>query len=87
MSAVGVAGYALGEVVLLAASLGVWLRRGRPRPPRPHLDLRAAARRHPILTALATVVGGAMAYQLFIVIATPPNNWDSMSYHLPRAVE
>jgi hypothetical protein len=87
VGAVGAAGYAVGEVVLLAASLGVWLRRGRPEPPRPHLDLRAAARRHPILAALATVVGGAIAYQLFVVLATPPNNWDSMSYHLPRAVE
>ena len=35
----------------------------------------------------ASFVGGALVYQLFIVLATPPNNWDSMSYHLPRAAE
>ena len=87
LGAVGAAGYALGEAVLLAVSLSVWRARGNPRPSLPHLDFRAAARQHRILTALAAVVGGAVVYQLFIAVATPPNNWDSMSYHLPRAVE
>ena len=87
LGAIGVVGYAVGQAILLAGSLGIWHARGRPLPPHPHLDVRAAARRHPLLTGLAAAVGFAVAYQLFIVFATPPNNWDSMSYHLPRAVE
>ena len=68
-------------------SLWVWRARGRPLPPVPPVDLRDGIGRHPILVALGVVVGGALVYQLFIVLATPPNNWDSMSYHLPRAAE
>jgi hypothetical protein len=83
----GAVGYAACEALLLAAAIATWEVRGRPPPPLPALDLRAAMRRHPILTALGIVVGGALGYQLFIAVGTPPNNWDSMSYHLPRAVE
>ena len=87
LGAVGAAGYAVGQAVLLVAAASVWLARGRPRPPRVDVALRPAVRRHRILTGLAAVVGGAIVYQLFIAVATPPNNWDSMSYHLPRAAE
>ena len=87
LGAVGAAGYAVGQAVLLVAAASVWLARGRPRPPRADVVLRTAVRRHRILTGLAAVVGGAIVYQLFIAVATPPNNWDSMSYHLPRAAE
>ena len=88
VGAVGATGYAVGEALLLAASLVGLAAAGPVRCRRvPPLDLRAGIRRHPILTALGVVVGGALAYQLFIALATPPNNWDSMSYHLPRAVE
>jgi hypothetical protein len=83
----GAVGYAVGEALLLAAGLVAWDVRGRPPPPLPPRDLRIGIRRHPILTALAIVVTGALVYQLFIAVGTPPNNWDSMSYHLPRAVE
>lgn len=86
-SLVGAAGYAVGEGVLLAAALAAWHLRGRPRPPLPRLDLRAAVRAHPVLAFLGAIVAGAFVYQAFIVFATPPNNWDSMTYHLPRAVE
>jgi len=87
IGAVGATGYAAAQAFLLAGSLWSWHRLGRPRPPLPAVDLRGAAGRHPVLTALAAVVGTALTYQLFIALATPPNNWDSMSYHLPRAVE
>ena len=88
LGAVGAVGYAVGEALLLGAAVLIWQRRGRPRPPAvPALDTRAAIRRHPILAALGAVVGGALGYQLLIAVATPPNNWDSMSYHLSRAAE
>ncbi len=87
LEAVGAAGYAVAEAVLLAASAILWRARGYPRPPVLRLDFQAAARSHRILAALAVIVGGAVVYQLFIAVATPPNNWDSMSYHLPRAAE
>jgi len=88
VGAVGAVGYAVGEALLLGATVLIWQRRGRPRPPAlPALDTRTAIRRHPILAALGAVVGGALGYQLLIAVATPPNNWDSMSYHLSRAAE
>ncbi len=87
LGAVGATGYTVGQTVLLAVAAGEWLRRGRPRPPRINVGLRAAVPRHRILTALGVVVAGAIVYQLLIALVTPPNNWDSMSYHLPRAVE
>jgi hypothetical protein len=80
--AIGRPGYAAGEAVLLAVAVLAWLRRGRPRPRRPRLP---HPRRAPLLTALAVVVLLGVGYELFVVVATPPNNWDSMHYHLARA--
>jgi hypothetical protein len=77
------AGYAVGEAVLLAAALIAWQLCGRPVPPRPMvrpLSLRA----HPLLVALALAVVVAFVYQAFLVVASPPNNFDSMTYHLSR---
>lgn len=79
-------GYGIAELLLLAAAFAVWRRRGSPRPPGlPRVDLRAAAHAHPVLAALAVVVAGAVVYEAFIALGTPPNNWDSMTYHLSRA--
>lgn len=82
---VGASAYAIGEAALLAAVLALWQRQGRPRPSLPSIDLRAAARRHPVLAGLAAAVAIALCYELFIVLATPPNNGDSLTYHLTRA--
>jgi hypothetical protein len=76
-------GYALGEAVLLVAALVAWQLRGRPLPPRPALRP-LAFRAHPLLLALAVAVGAALVYQAFLVVASPPNNFDSMTYHLSR---
>jgi hypothetical protein len=83
--AVGAAGYAVFQAVLLAAAVVAWHLRGRPRPPVPRLDLVAGARRNPIVAALAAVVAVALVYELFIAVGTPPNNGDSLTYHLTRA--
>jgi hypothetical protein len=76
-------GYLAGEALALAGAAAIWQARGRPglavrRVPVP------ALRRHPILLALGTVVAAAFGYQAFLVLATPPNNWDSLAYHLSR---
>ena len=69
---------------MLLAVLVAWHMRGRPRPPRLALDLGAALRRHPILAGLAVAVAAGFAYEAFLVVATPPNNGDSLSGHLSR---
>ena len=73
-------GYALFEGAVLLAALGVWQRAGRPRPPRiPRVSFRPS-----MLSLLAAAVALGLIYELFLVVATPPNNWDSMHYHLAR---
>lgn len=79
-------GFGIGQVLLLAAAVAWWRRAGSPRPPAgPGIAWAAAARAHPVLVLLALVVTCAVGYEAFIALATPPNNWDSMTYHLSRA--
>ena len=84
--AVNAWGYAIGETVLCVAAVGAWHLRGRPLPSRPAVDWESLWR-HPVVAALALVVGAAVYYQAFLVFSTPPSNWDSMTYHLARAAE
>jgi len=79
------AGYAVGEALLLVAAGAAWQLRGRPRPPLRRLAVGAGIRAHPLVAALALVVGCAVVYEAVVVFASPPNNWDSLSYHLSRA--
>jgi hypothetical protein len=73
-------GYALFEAIALTVALVAWQRAGRPRPPRfPRLPRRPSP-----LALLGLVVALGVGYELFLVVATPPNNWDSMHYHLAR---
>jgi Dolichyl-phosphate-mannose-protein mannosyltransferase len=82
---VGPLGYAICEALLLGVAAGAWQVRGRPRPAFPRLGLVAGARRNPIVSVLAIAVAIALGYELFIAVATPPNNGDSLTYHLTRA--
>jgi glycosyl transferase family 87 len=76
--------YFVLEALLLAGALVVWRRAGSPRPARPRLGF---LRDNRLVAVLAGVVALGLLYELFIVLASTPNTWDSMSYHLPRAVE
>ena len=75
--------YLAGELVLLGAAAWWANRRGRPVPPRPTLDVRGSRSR----SRSGVVVAAAVGYEVFLVLTTPPNTWDSMAYHLPRAAE
>ena len=79
-------GYSVVEGVLLLTALVVWQRAGRPLPPLPPLPSIGFVRSlwAALLAALALVVLLGAGYELFLVVATPPNNWDSMHYHLAR---
>src|SRR5204863_444910 len=56
---------------------------GRPRPPRMPVPRPRSA---PLLALFALAVSAAIAYQLFLAVATTPNNYDALTYHLTRAV-
>lgn len=73
------------EAVLAVASAGWWLARGRPRPST--LGARAdfaAVRGDPLTLACAALVAAALVYELVLALTVPPNNWDSLTYHLTR---
>ena len=76
----------VGLTLFSAGAVGFWWREGRPRPP-------GTGARHvwrlleqsPPLALLALVVAAAFGYVVALIVGTPPNNWDSMTYHLARA--
>jgi Dolichyl-phosphate-mannose-protein mannosyltransferase len=82
---VGARGFGVGVAVALAGAAAVWLARGGPRPPHLRLPTRTDARAHPVLVLLGVVVAVAAVYELLLVLTTPPNNGDSLTYHLTRA--
>jgi hypothetical protein len=79
------AGLGVSEVLLLAVAAGVWHKRGRPRPAVRHVAtaLRALLR-DPATAILLVVVAAALVYELVLGLTVPPNNWDSLTYHLTR---
>ena len=80
-------GYLVAELILLCAAGIFWNKRGRPHaPPAPRVS-RAALLRHPAVAGLALVVGAAVFYEAFVILASPPNNGDSMSGGLVQAAE
>lgn len=77
-------GFVLGIVALFLAAGTGWLVAGRPRASGLSPQLRSLVN-DPPLSVLATAVGLALAYLAALIVATPPNSSDSLSYHLPRA--
>jgi hypothetical protein len=78
-------GIVLGELILLVLAFVVWWLRGRPRL---HAAVGHVARHvahDPVALLLLAVGALAIAYELALVLTTPPNNWDSLTYHLARA--
>jgi hypothetical protein len=73
------------EAVLAASAALAWVLRGRPLPAVAGAltDLRTL--RSDTLTILfAVVVAAGLAYELVLALTVPPNNWDSLTYHLTR---
>jgi hypothetical protein len=79
-------GLLVAEAVLLAASAGLWWRRGRPRPPlRGARDAFAAVLGRPETAVFFLAFLVLVGYELLLGLGVPPNNWDSLTYHLSRA--
>ncbi len=72
----------VGVALVFAAAAAVWILAGCPRValPRPRL-----AGSPPPLLLLAVIVALAVSYVVALIIGTPPNGWDPLNYHLPRA--
>ena len=86
VDAVGRTGFLVGEAVLLATAAVVAWRCGGTRPSLSGLRLPPRVSVRADLAILAAIVVIAVAYQAFLIVATPPNNFDSLTYHLTRAV-
>jgi hypothetical protein len=79
-------GLAAAEAVLLAAAVVAWWLRGRPRLPLDAArDTLRQVRADPFSVGFVAVAALVLAYELVLVLTDPPNNTDSLVYHLPRA--
>jgi hypothetical protein len=74
-----------GLIALCAAAFAVWVLAGAHRlPALPRLPQAIAQRDRPLLAlAIGVVVG--LAYVVALIVGTPPNGWDPLTYHLARA--
>ena len=70
---------------LFAASVAGWFLKGAPRPPLVPVGRLRELRRTPVLLVLAVTTGLALIYVVALIVGTPPNNYDSLTYHLTRA--
>ena len=79
---------AIALAVALAVAGVVWSRTGRRRPPLLRLGVRELghALQDPVLAIGATAVLAVAGYSLALLLFTPQNEGDALSYHLPRAM-
>jgi hypothetical protein len=78
-------GVAVTEVLLLVAALAAWWLRGRPGPQLG--PARAAVREaatDPVTVLFVLLVAVLLGYEA-VLATTPPNNMDSLTYHLSKA--
>lgn len=79
-------GLLVAELLLLGAAAAAWWLRGRPAVPL--ADARTALRAvaaDPVTLAFLAVLCAVLGYELMLALVVPANNWDSLTYHLPRA--
>lgn len=76
-----------GLVLSCASGLALWQRAGRPRPGclRRGAGDAVVALRQPAVGVLAVALALALAYVGALTLGTPPNDWDGLTYHVPRA--
>ena len=76
-----------GSGVVAAIAVLVWAWRGRPAAPplRPAVRAGGEALRDPVVAIPAAAVGAGLVYSVVLAIATPPNDYDTLWYHLSRA--
>ena len=73
------------QAVLLVVAAAVVRASGRSPRIRMPRGVGAAVRGQPAVAVLLAIVVAAIGYELALALLTPPNNWDSMTYHLSRA--
>ena len=77
---------AIVEALLLVLAASFWHSRGRPRPSRDGIDaVTAMLRRDLVVLAFGVVVLAVLGYELLLA-SSPPNNGDSLTYHLTKAL-
>jgi hypothetical protein len=76
---------ALAEALVLVGAVAIWLARRRPGLPLdgPRAALRAVLGR-PETALFLAAVALMLGYELFLALTVPPNNYDSLTYHLAR---
>ena len=78
--AIGPRGYAIVAVLASIAASAAWSAAGRHDSSRTRDDFWACHPRRseePLLALLAFVVALCVGYELFVIVASPPNNYDS----------
>ena len=73
--------------LVTAAAAGVWVACGRPAPTplAPTVQSAREALRDPVVALPAIAVGVGLVYSAVLAIATPPNDYDTLWYHLSKA--
>lgn len=80
-------GLEVAAAIVLGAALLLWNRRGKPGFPLPSTAALRAAFLDPVVLVLLLAVAASSLYELVLVFGAPPNNWDSLTYHLTRAAD
>jgi hypothetical protein len=80
-------GLEVAAAIVLGAALLLWNRRGKPDFPLPSTAALRATLLDPVVLVLLLAVAASSLYELVLVFGAPPNNWDSLTYHLTRAAD
>jgi hypothetical protein len=79
-------GLVVAEAVLAACAVAAWWLRGRPGVELAGARAALSAVAHdPIALLFVLGLAVVLGYELMLALEVPPNNWDSLAYHLSRA--